>query len=100
MIISGTQIQSVLKTYAEQNKAAKNKMEKTEFKNLQTQDQVILSTGAQEFGQIFQSLKETSDVRKDRVKDLSERIADGTYYVDANEIADKMIGRMLVDHIR
>ncbi|MCE5286519.1 MAG: flagellar biosynthesis anti-sigma factor FlgM [Pelosinus sp.] len=100
MIISGKQIQSVVKTYAEMNKATKNKTEQTEFKTVQKQDEVILSSGAQEFGQILQGLKDVSDVREDKVKELSGRVDDGTYYVDANDIADKMIGRTLVDSLK
>jgi negative regulator of flagellin synthesis FlgM len=100
MIISGKQVQNVLKTYAEQNKATKNKMEKTEFKTLQKQDEVILSASAQEFSQTLQGLKDVSDVREDKVKELSARVEDGTYHVDAHDIADKMIGRTLADSLR
>jgi negative regulator of flagellin synthesis FlgM len=100
MIISGKQVQSVLQTYADQNKVLKNKSEKTEFIPRQKQDEVILSTGAQEFGQILQNLKDISDVREDKVQELSAQVANGTYHVEAKDIADKMIGRALVDSLR
>jgi negative regulator of flagellin synthesis FlgM len=100
MIISGKQVQNVLKIYADQNKVAKNKTEKTEFNTLQKQDEVILSSGVQEFGQMLQGLTDISDVREDKVKELSALVEDGNYHVDANDIADKMISRTLVDNLR
>jgi negative regulator of flagellin synthesis FlgM len=100
MIISGKQVQSVLKIYADQNMNLKTRTERTEFKSLQSQDEVILSSGVQEFGQILQALKDVPDVRKEKVQKLSAQVEDGTYNVDADEIANKMISRLLVDNLR
>jgi negative regulator of flagellin synthesis FlgM len=98
MIISNKQIQSVLKVYSEQNNAVKNaKTEKTQ--PAKGQDQVILSTGVQEFGQVLQRAVAMSDVRPERVKELSKKIQAGTYQVDSKDVADKMIGRTLVDRL-
>jgi negative regulator of flagellin synthesis FlgM len=100
MIISGKQVQSVLKIYADQNMNLKTRTDRTEFKSLQSQDEVILSSGVQEFGQILQALKDVPDVRKEKVQELSAQVEDGTYHVDADEIANKMISRLLVDNLR
>lgn len=100
MIISGKQVQGVLKAYADQNKALKNKTDKTEFKPLQKQDEVILSTGVQTFGQILQGIQDIPEVREEKVKALSTQVENGTYHVDSRDIADKMIGRVLVDSLR
>jgi negative regulator of flagellin synthesis FlgM len=98
MIISNKQIQSVLKVYSEQNSAAKKaKSEKTQ--SAKGQDQVILSTGVQEFGHVLQRAVAMSDVRPERVKELSKKIQAGTYQVDSKDVADKMIGRTLVDKL-
>lgn len=98
MIISNKQIQNVLKVYNEQNNAAKSaKTAKTQpTKGL---DQVILSSGVQEFGQVLQRAVAMSDVRPERVKELSKKIQSGTYQVDSKEVADKMVGRSLVDRL-
>lgn len=91
MIISGKQVQGIVKVYGEQNKLNKGiKQEKSD--SAQSQDEVILSTNAQEFGQYLSSLQSMSGVRQDKVKDLSERIQSGTYEVDARAVAEKMLG--------
>lgn len=98
MIISNKQIQSVLKLYSEQNTASKSaKAEKAQ--PARGQDQVILSSGVQEFGQVLQKAVAMSDVRPEKVKMLSQKIQAGTYQVDSKDVADKMIGRMLMDDL-
>lgn len=97
MIISGKQVPGVLKTYAEQTKMVKNIT--AAAKSSQQQDEVILSTSVQEFGQILQQLKDAPDVREDKVKDISARMENGTYRVEAKDIAEKMLNGMLFDSL-
>jgi len=98
MIISGKQIQSILKAYGD-NKVSKPV--KTEKKGSgQQPDEVVLSTQAQEISQILQSIKKHPEIREEKVAELAERIQSGNYNVDAKEIADKMIGRALADKLR
>ncbi len=97
MVISSNKIHSALKVYTEQNNVAKSaKADKP--KAVQQQDEVILSSGVQEFGQIFQRIIAMSDVRVEKVNDLSAKINSGNYHVDAKNIADKIIGRTLTDN--
>lgn len=92
MIISGKSIQNVAKVYGEQNQVGKQvRTEKIQY--AQQKDEVILSSGVQEFGSILQKLIGMSEVRDDKVSELSGRIEDGTYYVNSEDVADKMIGR-------
>lgn len=99
MIISNKQVQNVMKVYGEQTKVASSaKSGKTS--PTQKQDEVILSSSVQEFGKVFQSIREMSGVREDRVKELSAAIDAGTYQVDAKAVAEKMIGRALADDVR
>ena len=98
MIISNKQIQSVLKVYGEQNNAGKSaKTEKSQ--PAKGQDQVILSSGVQEFGHVLQRVIAMSDVRPEKVQELTKKIEAGTYQVDSKDVADKMIGRMLMDNL-
>lgn len=90
MIISGKQIQNIAKIYGEQNKVTQNAKSEKSGPTQQT-DEVILSSNAQEFGQVLQSIQGLPEVREDKVKELSERIAAGNYTVDAKDIAKKMI---------
>lgn len=91
MIISGNAIQNVIKVYGDQSQVAKNsKSVKIEVN--QKKDEFILSSGAQEFSQVFNTIKGISDVRENKVKELSEQIEAGTYKVDSYSIAEKMLG--------
>lgn len=51
------------------------------------------------FGNAYQVAKQaaaqTSDVRADRVKDIQERMAAGTYRVSIEDVADKMADQLL-----
>jgi negative regulator of flagellin synthesis FlgM len=99
MIISGKQIQSIMKVYAEQSTSVKSSRTQS-GSPVQKKDEVILSTKAQEFGQIYQAIKAMPEVREDKVKELSERIERGDYSVDAKEVAEKMLGRIMADRLR
>lgn len=99
MIISGKQIQSIMKVYTDQNKVAKSD-KPAGASPASKKDEVILSTQAQEFGQIYQAIRAMPEVREDKVKELAERIAQGDYSVDAREVAEKMLGRLMADRLR
>ncbi|WP_378950675.1 flagellar biosynthesis anti-sigma factor FlgM [Pelosinus sp. sgz500959] len=91
MIISGKSIQNVLKVYGEQNQGVKNtKSDKNQI--AQGKDEFILSPSAQEFSQFLSAAKGLSDVRENKVKEFSDQIDAGTYQVDSQGIAEKMLG--------
>ena len=95
MFIAKTAMQQVLKTYQDQNKS--KQVAATTKSSLSAQpDQVILSAQAQDFGQLMQQVKATPDVRQDKVAQLSESIADGTYFVSGYDIAGKMLDTEIV----
>lgn len=98
MIISGKQIQSIVKAYGEQTKVSKSAQPPAS--PAQKKDEVILSSQAQEFSQVLQTVRNLPAVREDKVKELAEKVASGTYKVDSKDIADQMIGRMLADRLR
>ena len=98
MIISGKQIQSIMKVYTDQNKVSQTAKTKGTAPTSQ-KDEVILSSQAQEFGQIFQAIKAMPEIRQDKVQEIAGRIAQGDYSVDAREVAEKMIGRILADNL-
>lgn len=99
MIISGKQVQSVLKAYGEQSKTAKNT--KTEKQGaFQKKDEVVLSSEGKEFAQILQSVKNLPDIREDKVKEIAQRIDSGNYQVDSKDIAEKIMKQALADNMR
>jgi len=91
MIISGKPIQNVLKVYGEQNQV-KSSSKTGKTSTAQGKDEFILSSSAQEFSQIFNTIKGISDVRPEKVTEFSEKIDAGTYKVDAKSVAEKMLG--------
>lgn len=97
MIISGKQVQDTLKLYTDQSAKAKSsgRLQSSGSK----QDEVVLSTKAQEFGQLLQKLKTMPEVREERITELSASVNSGSYHVDAKEIADKVIGRTIADRL-
>ncbi len=54
-------------------------------------DRVSLSPVAQDFARALQQVNEQPDVRSDRVAALQAQIADGTYRVDADAIARRLV---------
>ncbi|MPL97848.1 hypothetical protein SDC9_44043 [bioreactor metagenome] len=99
MIISGKQVQSILKAYGEQTKVAQN-TKSGKSGPVQKQDEVILSSEAKEFGQLLQSIKKLPDVREDKVNEISKKLDSGNYTIEAKDIAEQMISRALADRIR
>lgn len=57
----------------------------------QLTDRVELSSNNSEVEQLKKAMQEVPDIRSDRVAALKEKIAAGTYKVDAKEVAGKML---------
>ena len=90
--MSINKIQNIFKAYGEQSKV--NKVNKTEKASpVMKKDEVILSSQVQATPQIYQGIHNIPDIREDKVKELSERIAAGKYHVDAKDIAEKLLKR-------
>jgi negative regulator of flagellin synthesis FlgM len=89
MIINNN-IQSILKTYGD-NKTVKAVKSENNVINVSKQDEVVLSSQAQSFSQVLQKAQSMSDVRVDKVETLSAQINSGAYYIDATDIAGKIL---------
>lgn len=60
-------------------------------------DRVSLSPQARELLEAQKALAAIPDVRTDKVEEIKARIADGTYRIDSDQIAAKMIREALPD---
>jgi negative regulator of flagellin synthesis FlgM len=60
-------------------------------------DRVSLSPQARELLKAQRLLAAIPDVREDKVEEIKARIADGTYRIDSDQIAAKMIREVLSD---
>ncbi len=59
---------------------------------MSTQDRIEISDRAQTYAKMVKSALESEDVSESRVHAVMNRIASGTYAVDVNKIAEKMLG--------
>jgi negative regulator of flagellin synthesis FlgM len=62
-------------------------------------DAVDLSARAREMDRLRQAIAALPDVRPERVARVARAIADGTYQVRDDDVAEKMLGRSVVDGI-
>lgn len=60
-------------------------------------DEVSISEKGKDVSEMTCTLKEMPDVRADKVADLKERIANGTYNISGKDIASKIINTALED---
>ena len=70
-----------------------NKPEKTALKA----DTVVLSDAAKRVQQARRQLDDIPDVREEKVSELRNQIQNGTYQIDADKIAGKMIKEGLLN---
>lgn len=94
MIVSGKSIQNIAKVYGDQNQVGKNtKVSKSQV--TQGKDEFILSQGAQEFSQVFNAIRNISDVRPEKVNEISQKIDSNTYQINSSGVAEKMLGSFI-----
>jgi negative regulator of flagellin synthesis FlgM len=60
---------------------------------------VNLSTTAKDVQALQNAISNLPDVREDKVQALRDQIEKGTYKVDAEKVAEKMVGESLLDII-
>jgi negative regulator of flagellin synthesis FlgM len=60
-------------------------------------EKVDLSAKAKDIRQIKQILDQTPDVREEKVLELKNQIDTGSYKVNSDKIAEKMVGESLID---
>ncbi|MDP2799288.1 MAG: flagellar biosynthesis anti-sigma factor FlgM [Deltaproteobacteria bacterium] len=63
----------------------------------QATDKVELSAASRDIQKIQEVLKNTPDVRAEKVQELKSKIESGQYRVDAREIANKMVSNLIQD---
>lgn len=60
-------------------------------------EKVELSNNVKDLQYIKKAVDELPDVREDKVLDLKKQIQEGTYNVNGEKIAEKMLGESLLD---
>lgn len=97
MIISTNQIQSLIGQYEKKNYKVNGKENVNAYASLKGTDKVQVSQDAQAYLVAREAIRKVPETRDEKVAHLSELVRTGNYNVDSEEIAEKMIGRNLVD---
>lgn len=87
MIINNN-IQSLAGVYA--NHSSVNKMSRSQREEA-GQDEIQISSQAQSFSDALKKLSSIDDVRHDKVAELSNRIAAGSYQVSDEDLAESIL---------
>lgn len=69
-----------------EGKSAKEKNE------IQLKDTVSLSTASRDLQLAKDAVEASPEIRQDRVNPIKQKIADGTYEINTDKIAERMIG--------
>ncbi len=99
MIISNSQIRSLIAMYANQDKKEVQSPEKGIKKFNEEAYQISVSHDAQAYMTAKKAISTLPDVREDRLANIKKQVQSGTYEVTDEEVAEKMIGRSLVDKL-
>ncbi len=91
-VINNSEESGTNKKIEEQKKPA-HEPEKTE----QQGTQVDFSNKSVEFSRAAEMMEKVPAERAEKINELKEKIKDGTYDVDSNEIAEKILEDMLTD---
>lgn len=55
------------------------------------EDEINISSKAQEIQELEQNLQDTTDIREEKVNNLKNAIEEGTYDIDPEQIAEKIL---------
>lgn len=98
MMISKTQVQNLLKVY--ETNMGKNRVGQVESSApAMKKDDVSISDASRLKQKVMQAVNQAEDIRADKVNQLKEKLAAGTYEVSDGEVAEKMINRTIVDRL-
>lgn len=92
-------IQQYQKNEAVKNEEAKNEIGKNGCAASAFTERVDLSSRAKEVQRITKVLEQLPDIREGKVQELKRQIDNGTYAVDSDKVAAKMVGESLMDLI-
>lgn len=92
MINTNMSVSNVYKTFGINTDNRKNAVSNNTNAVKQGRDGVKLSDEALSFQTALKAARSTSEVRTDRVDEVKQAIANGTYKVDTSAIANKILG--------
>ena len=100
MMISRGQIETLLRIRSQKVQSDKHAGKDPDVTVRRGTDALSISPRAQEIQKLIEVIRSLPDERAERVEALAKAVADGTYKVDAREIAEKILGRTLADRLK
>lgn len=98
MIISKTQVQNILKVYARDYKTIQANGP-CSSQGVAKKDELMISDASRLKQKAMQAVKQSDDIRMDKVAALQQSISTGTYILADDEVAEKIIQRAIVDKL-
>jgi len=101
LIISSQQIQMVLRLYGGQKlqAAEEQKTGETDKTNKQQGDRADFSAEALDHKKLREAVLKAPEVREELVQKIKTALEKGEYKVSAEDVADKILGRLLMDRL-
>ncbi|MGE5398729.1 MAG: flagellar biosynthesis anti-sigma factor FlgM [Chitinophagales bacterium] len=96
MIING-QVQNLLKVYGQQLKTEKTMPKKEVAGQARKADEVLISGEGKFKQKLITAYKQVEEPRSGKTDELKEAIAAGTYTVNNEEVAEKILSDILTD---
>jgi negative regulator of flagellin synthesis FlgM len=93
---SGTKQSGKAASAQEAKRTEKGSAGETDKASRQSGARAEISSKGKEFAAAKAAASDTPDVREDKVADLKRRIAEGSYKIDTESVADRMVD----DHLR
>ena len=100
MMISRAQIGQILKVYRVQGLVQTSKQAGDVSGASSVKDDISLSFSQDDLKKVKELVDKLPDVRTEKVESIARELQSGTYKVDAREVADKMMGRLLADRLK
>ena len=57
-------------------------------------DSYNVSSEAKDYNMVYKAVMQSSDIREDKINSISQKIADGTFNVSAEKLADKILSSL------
>ena len=100
MIISNSQILSLLQKYQKQDRVYEaNRGAGKNLKSTIGADEAKISENAKAYQMARDLIRELPEIREDRLVNVQRLVKKGSYEISDDEIAEKMIGRTIVDKL-
>jgi len=87
----------VIQQYQSGNNSAVSSDKQAINASVKPEEKVDLSTKAKDIQQAKNALSKLPDVRDEKVQEIKSQVDKGTYNVNAEKIADKMVKESIVD---